>query len=264
MARPDPRHRPRECSHGTPQPRERFPIQPLASTTRSPAQTASKPGGFAKRSPAQMAPVIDSSSMASRFTARSGSMVQGSASTKGCSAGRRLMSSHLLRDENVLIVKLDPAPQGPPWFAPTANTGWKKTVVFNNVYGWHYCHIPGAGDLAQRANRIDAGGEIAQSVRRDTRCAGGGCERACRSARRAGAVASDVEGNHSPENFDGDAHRILDRRFVRDGTAPAASAIPDSRCAAVVAERFGRAASVPAHAVDRNPIAAPQPSACAR
>ena len=51
----------------------------------------------------------------------------------------------LLRDENVLVVKLDPAPTGPSFLTPGDNTGWKKTVVFNNVWGWHYSNIPALG-----------------------------------------------------------------------------------------------------------------------
>ena len=53
--------------------------------------------------------------------------------------------SQLLQDENELVVKINPAPQGPPGFAITSNDGWRKTVVFNNVYGWHYCNIPALG-----------------------------------------------------------------------------------------------------------------------
>ena len=51
----------------------------------------------------------------------------------------------LLRDKNILIVKLEPAPTGPSWFATGDNSGWKKTVVFNNVWGWHYSNIPALG-----------------------------------------------------------------------------------------------------------------------
>ena len=64
---------------------------------------------------------------------------------EGMFGGPEFAVASLLRDENELMVKLDPAPVGPPWFAITANTGWKKTVVFNNVYGWHYSHIPALG-----------------------------------------------------------------------------------------------------------------------
>jgi beta-mannosidase len=39
----------------------------------------------------------------------------------------------LLKDSNILVVKLDPA------------LDWKKTVVFNNSYGWHYSKFPPLG-----------------------------------------------------------------------------------------------------------------------
>lgn len=48
-----------------------------------------------------------------------------------------------LKQDNTLIVKIDPAP-----FVPNkhgTNVGWKTTVVFNNVYGWHYSNIPSLG-----------------------------------------------------------------------------------------------------------------------
>jgi beta-mannosidase len=51
---------------------------------------------------------------------------------------------HLLRDQNELVVKIDPAPlSGQPF--PGENAGWKQTVCFNNVYGWHYSNIPALG-----------------------------------------------------------------------------------------------------------------------
>jgi beta-mannosidase len=52
----------------------------------------------------------------------------------------------LLRDENTLVVRIDPAPQAPPRVAGRGdNGGWMTTVVFNNVYGWHYSDIPALG-----------------------------------------------------------------------------------------------------------------------
>ncbi|MEI6169120.1 MAG: LamG-like jellyroll fold domain-containing protein [bacterium] len=67
----------------------------------------------------------------------------------------------LLRDRNELVVKLDPAPhEGPAgmkYSSPTfekANNGWRKTVVFNNVYGWHYSNIPSLG--IWRSVRVEA------------------------------------------------------------------------------------------------------------
>jgi beta-mannosidase len=51
-----------------------------------------------------------------------------------------------LADRNTLIVKIDPAPQIILKSSPNeCNDGWKKTVVFNNVYGWHYSNLPSLG-----------------------------------------------------------------------------------------------------------------------
>ncbi len=47
-----------------------------------------------------------------------------------------------LREENTLVVRLDAIPvEGDP----TNNTSWQHTVVFNNVYGWHYSQCPSLG-----------------------------------------------------------------------------------------------------------------------
>ncbi len=48
----------------------------------------------------------------------------------------------ILQKDNTLIVKIEPAPGDP---AKWNNPGWKETVVFNNVYGWHYCSLPSLG-----------------------------------------------------------------------------------------------------------------------
>ncbi len=57
--------------------------------------------------------------------------------------------SKYLKKKNTLIVKIDPAPYlpWPPNSKPYdgLNTGWRETVVFNNVYGWHYSNMPSLG-----------------------------------------------------------------------------------------------------------------------
>lgn len=55
-----------------------------------------------------------------------------------------------LQDENTLVVRLLPAPHEegtniPNPFFRGMNVGWVRTVVFNNVYGWHYSDIPALG-----------------------------------------------------------------------------------------------------------------------
>ena len=53
-----------------------------------------------------------------------------------------------LQETNTLVVRLDPIPlENDGWFLKEGsnNTSWKKTVVFNNVYGWHYSQCPSLG-----------------------------------------------------------------------------------------------------------------------
>lgn len=56
-----------------------------------------------------------------------------------------------LCDRNTLVVKLDPAPGDPKAWN---NPAWKTTVVFNNVWGWHYSSIPALG--LWRSVRLEA------------------------------------------------------------------------------------------------------------
>lgn len=71
-------------------------------------------------------------------------------SHEGMFGGPEFDIASLLKDENTLIVKIDPAPfeigHGfPNDFFRGMNVGWMRTVVFNNVYGWHYSNIPSLG-----------------------------------------------------------------------------------------------------------------------
>ena len=54
----------------------------------------------------------------------------------------------LLQDENKLVVRLDPI-LFEQWNVtgtnPANNGSWQQTVVFNNVYGWHYSNLPSLG-----------------------------------------------------------------------------------------------------------------------
>ena len=54
----------------------------------------------------------------------------------------------LLQDENKLVVRLDPI-LFEQWNVtgtnPANNGSWQRTVVFNNVYGWHYSNLPSLG-----------------------------------------------------------------------------------------------------------------------
>ena len=70
---------------------------------------------------------------------------------EGMFGGPEFDISKYLKKKNTLIVKIDPAPylkgtvENSSAFFVGMNVGWRKTVVFNNVYGWHYSNIPSLG-----------------------------------------------------------------------------------------------------------------------
>lgn len=60
------------------------------------------------------------------------------------------VSCKLVHGSNTLVVRIDPAPHRisrgePNSFFTGMNVGWLDTVVFNNVYGWHYIDLPALG-----------------------------------------------------------------------------------------------------------------------
>ena len=67
---------------------------------------------------------------------------------EGMFGGPEFDVSALLELDNTLVVKLEPVP-----FVPSQKSGsnsannlsWRKTVVVNNVYGWHYSNLPSLG-----------------------------------------------------------------------------------------------------------------------
>ena len=73
-------------------------------------------------------------------------------SHKGMFGGPEFDVTNILKDENTLIVKINPAPyierkaNGPlNDFFNNMNIGWTDTAVFNCVYGWHYANVPSLG-----------------------------------------------------------------------------------------------------------------------
>ncbi|MBI3119090.1 MAG: hypothetical protein HYZ00_10415, partial [Candidatus Hydrogenedentes bacterium] len=52
--------------------------------------------------------------------------------------------SDVVQPENLLIVKIDPAPHTETGIHGN-NQAWRQTVVFNNTWGWHYSNIPPLG-----------------------------------------------------------------------------------------------------------------------
>lgn len=65
---------------------------------------------------------------------------------EGMFGGPSFDVSQIISNVNVLIVKIDPIPE---IFRDNnrnqPNESWNTTVVFNNVYGWHYSKIPSLG-----------------------------------------------------------------------------------------------------------------------
>lgn len=63
---------------------------------------------------------------------------------EGMFGGPEFDIDRLLKDDNELVVQIDPAPYTRSW-RDVENQGWRETVAFNCVYGWHYCNIPALG-----------------------------------------------------------------------------------------------------------------------
>ena len=64
---------------------------------------------------------------------------------EGMFGGPEFDISRHLRDINTLVVRLDPIPHESKKERPEHNLSWRKTVVFNNGYGWHYSQCPSLG-----------------------------------------------------------------------------------------------------------------------
>ncbi|MFC2091036.1 glycoside hydrolase family 2 protein, partial [Bacteroidota bacterium] len=64
---------------------------------------------------------------------------------EGMFGGPEYDVSHLMKDQNTLIVRLEGIPEEYENNSEYNNSSWKRTVVFNNVYGWHYSITPSLG-----------------------------------------------------------------------------------------------------------------------
>lgn len=118
--------------------------------------------------------------------------------------------SELLQEHNTLIVKIDPAPyrigKKEDLFFNDLNIGWRDTVVFNNVYGWHYSDIPSLG--IWRSVRLEA--KPAVSIKNpflsthdiDT----GEVDLVVALEGNAGGFTGVLHGSIEPENFEGEVY----------------------------------------------------------
>ena len=69
---------------------------------------------------------------------------------EGMFGGPEFEVGDCLCEQNTVVVRLDPIPNETPPESesnnnPNNNLSWKRTVVFNNVYGWHYSNLPSLG-----------------------------------------------------------------------------------------------------------------------
>jgi len=110
-----------------------------------------------------------------------------------------------LRGSNQLVVRIDPAPgDRKAW----NNPDWRKTVVFNNVWGWHYSSIPALG--IWRPVRIEGAPAVRLAApfasARDA--ARGIVDLAVGLEGAAGATPGRLLGTIAPENFEGKRYRF--------------------------------------------------------
>ena len=129
-------------------------------------------------------------------------------SHEGMFGGPEFDVSGLLQKQNTLIVKVFPAPyvvgKGEPNdFFRGMNVGWLYTVVFNNVYGWHYSNIPALG--IWRSVRIGGAPKVRLNApfvaTRDAQ--GGIVDLSCELEGPSQGLSGHVLGTLEPDNFTG-------------------------------------------------------------
>lgn len=145
-------------------------------------------------------------------------------SHKGMFGEFRFDVSGKLRDgENVLVVKLDPAPyrlgtDKPNNFFEGMNVGWLDSVVINNIFGWHYINLPTIG--IWRTVRLEAKPSVKLEypfVAAVDPLAGVARLRVNFKS-ETGSWAGRLTGTIAPENFEGQAYQFsYDASAEHDG-----------------------------------------------
>ncbi len=126
-------------------------------------------------------------------------------SHEGMFGGPDFDVTDMLRDTNTLVVRVAPAPGDPKAWN---NPAWNTTVVFNNVWGWHYSSIPALG--IWRSVRIEG----QPSVRLHnpfvaaTAALRGVITLSVGLAGSSPTWSGTLRGTVAPENFGGSAHRF--------------------------------------------------------
>ena len=111
-----------------------------------------------------------------------------------------------LQETNTLVVRLDPVPfeiDRGRTFNPDSNDSWKHTVVFNNVYGWHYSNLQSLGIWRSVAVQGQPAVALVDPFMRTVDAAAGITELALRFEGDAGGWSGTLAATIAPENFEG-------------------------------------------------------------
>ncbi len=139
-----------------------------------------------------------------------------------------------LRERNTLVLRLDPVPfeidvHRP--FNPDSNDSWKHTVVFNNVYGWHYANLQSLG-IWRSVEICDCPTvALVHPFMRTRDAADGIAELALQFAGDARGFGGTLRLTIAPENFDG-APYSFSKRLQSDTANQSCNLrfqIPDAR-----------------------------------
>ncbi|MCY4537067.1 MAG: beta-mannosidase [Chloroflexi bacterium] len=125
----------------------------------------------------------------------------------------------LLKADNTLIVRLEPIPfesWNPSGTNPDNNGSWMGTVVFNNVYGWHYSNLPSLGIWRSVSIRDKAPVRMDHPFARTIDAQAGTVELALQFAGDADGWSGTLSGSVEPENFAG-AGYSFEIRVESDG-----------------------------------------------
>lgn len=112
----------------------------------------------------------------------------------------------LLQADNTLIVRLEPIPfesWNPSGTNPDNNGSWMGTVVFNNVYGWHYSNLPSLGIWRSVSIRDKPPVRMVHPFARTVDAQAGIVEFALQFVGDAEGWSGTLSGSVEPENFAG-------------------------------------------------------------
>ena len=111
-----------------------------------------------------------------------------------------------LQERNKLILRLDPVPfeidKGRA-FNPDSNDSWKHTVVFNNVYGWHYANLQSLGIWRSVAICDSPPVALVDPFMRAVDAAEGIAELALQFEAQSAGFSGTLQATIAPENFAG-------------------------------------------------------------